>query len=218
MEELRKRVDDVVSDPPTAEKLKPYYRQFCKRPCFHNEYLATFNRANVTLVDTDGHGVQQITEEGVVVDGKLFALDCLIFSTGFETGTAYTQRAGYDIAGRTGLRLDEKWKDGVSTLHGMSTHGFPNSFFLSNFQSGFALNYTHTLDEEAHHVAYLVAYGLDRGVRSMEPSREAEARWVDTIVEKSSLFEEFFASCTPGYYNDEVPAQCVVWRRLTRVF
>ena len=103
MEELRRRVDDTVRDPNIAEKLKPYYRQFCKRPCFHNDYLATFNRANVTLVDTGGQGVQQITEKGVVVDGKLYALDCLIFSTGFETGTSYTQRAGYKIVGRGGL-------------------------------------------------------------------------------------------------------------------
>lgn len=203
MEELRHRVDSIVRDPQTAEKLKPYYRQFCKRPCFHNEYLPTFNRANVTLVDTGGQGVRQINEKGVVVDGSLYPLDCLIFSTGFETGTSYSQRAGYAIMGRDGLRLDEKWKDGVSTLHGMSTRGFPNAFFLSNFQSGFALNYTHTLDEEAQHVAYIVAKGLADGARTIEPTQEAEQQWVETIVAKSAMVEEFLASCTPGYYNDE---------------
>lgn len=203
MEELRHRVDSVVRDPQTAEKLKPYYRQFCKRPCFHNEYLPTFNRPNVTLVDTGGHGVQQITEQGVVVDGTLYPLDCLIFSTGFETGTSYSQRAGYTITGRNGVKLDEKWKDGVGTLHGMSTHGFPNALFLSNFQSGFALNYTHTLDEEAQHVAYIIARGLAEGARKIEPSEEAERQWVATIVEKSAMVEEFLAGCTPGYYNDE---------------
>jgi cyclohexanone monooxygenase len=203
MEELRHRVDSIVRDPQTAERLKPYYRQFCKRPCFHNEYLPTFNRANVTLVDTGGQGVRQINEKGVVVDGSLYPLDCLIFSTGFETGTSYSQRAGYTIVGRDGLRLDEKWKDGVSTLHGMSTRGFPNAFFLSNFQSGFALNYTHTLDEEARHVAYIVAKGLTDGARTIEPTQEAEQQWVETIVAKSAMVEEFLAGCTPGYYNDE---------------
>jgi cyclohexanone monooxygenase len=203
MEELRHRVDSIVNDPVTAERLKPYYRQFCKRPCFHNEYLATFNRPNVTLVDTDGRGVQRITRDGVVVDDKLHKVDCLIFSTGFETGTAYSQRAGYGIVGRGGLRLNEKWKDGVATLHGMSTRGFPNAFFLSNFQSGFALNYTHTLDEEAHHVAYIVSEGLHRAARTIEPSAEAEAAWVAKIADKSTLAEDFLESCTPGYYNDE---------------
>ena len=67
MEQIRARVDTIVNDPTTAEALKPYYRQFCKRPCFHDEYLDTFNRPNVTLVDTDGRGVERITERGVVV-------------------------------------------------------------------------------------------------------------------------------------------------------
>lgn len=203
MEELRHRVDESVRDPATAEKLKPYYRQFCKRPCFHNEYLPTFNRSNVTLVDTDGQGVQQITEKGVIVNDRLYPLDCLIFSTGFETGTSYSQRAGYTIIGRQGQTLDQKWRDGVSTLHGMSTHGFPNAFFLSNFQSGFALNYTHTLDEESRHVAHIISKALNGDIRTIEPSEEAERNWVNTIVEKSALFEEFLAGCTPGYYNDE---------------
>lgn len=203
MEELRKRIDDTVHDPETAAKLKPYYRQFCKRPCFHNDYLPVFNRPNVTLVDTDGRGVQLINEQGVSVDGRDYALDCLIFSTGFETGTPYSQRAGYVITGRNGLTLTEKWRDGVCSLHGMSTRGFPNTFFLSNFQSGFALNYTHTLDEEARHVAYMISWSLRHGVRAVEPTADAEAQWVETIVEKSSLMDDYFASCTPGYYNDE---------------
>ncbi len=58
MEQIRDRVDTIVNDPNTAEALKPYYRQFCKRPCFHDEYLDTFNRPNVTLVNTDGRGVE----------------------------------------------------------------------------------------------------------------------------------------------------------------
>jgi cyclohexanone monooxygenase len=203
MESLRARIRDAVHDEAVAARLEPWYRQFCKRPCFHNDYLPTFNRPNVTLVDTDGHGVQQITERGVVVGGREVALDCLIFSTGFETGSVYTQRCGYDITGRGGRSLAAKWKPGVASLHGMSTHGFPNAYFLSNFQSGFALNYTHTLDEEAHHVAYIVAEGLRRGVASLEPSEQAEAEWVATIEAKAGLLDDYFASCTPGYYNDE---------------
>jgi cyclohexanone monooxygenase len=203
MDELRSRVDMTLTDPSTAEKLKPWYRQFCKRPCFHNDYLPAFNRPNVTLVDTDGQGVRQIDEAGVIVDGVHYALDCLIFSTGFETNTAYSQRAGYTIAGRNGLTLDQKWQDGVISLHGMATRGFPNSYFLSNFQSGFALNYTHTLDEEARHVAWIIAEGLKRNLRSIEPAQQAEDAWVEGIVAAGNPLRDFFESCTPGYYNDE---------------
>ena len=102
MEQIRARVDAIVKDPVTAAALKPWYRQFCKRPCFHDEYLQTYNRPNVTLVDTQGHGVEALTENGVVANGKEYKVDCLIFATGFEVGTAFTRRAGYDIVGRGG--------------------------------------------------------------------------------------------------------------------
>lgn len=203
METLRERVEAEVEDPATAELLKPWYRQFCKRPCFHNDYLRTFNRPNVTLVDTKGKGVQSIDATGVIVNGRHYDVDCLIFSTGFETNTEYSRRAGYSITGRGGQTLDEKWRDGVTSLHGMTTRGFPNCFFLSNFQSGFALNYTHTLDEEARHVAWIIAHGIAVQARTIEPSKQAEDAWVESIVGAGNPLREFFETCTPGYYNDE---------------
>ena len=182
MEEIRARVDAIVDDPDTAEALKPYYRQFCKRPCFHDEYLDAFNRPNVTLVDTDGRGVDRITERGVVVGDTEYELDCLIFATGFEVGTDYTRRAGYEVVGRDGLTLSEKWADGASTLHGMHTRGFPNCFIFSLTQSGFTVNFPHLLDEQSTHLAYILGHAFEHGVRVIEASEEAEAAWVDTIV------------------------------------
>ena len=133
MEQIRARVDAVVTDPATATALKPWYRQFCKRPCFHDEYLQSFNRANVTLVDTEGRGVDRIGPDGVVVGGREYAVDCLIFATGFEVGTDYTQRAGYDVVGSRGRTLSEHWIDGMRSVHGMHVHGFPNMFVLGSF-------------------------------------------------------------------------------------
>ena len=158
MESIRSRVDTIVNDPTTAEALKPYYRQFCKRPCFHDEYLDTFNRPNVTLVDTDGKGVDRITERGVVVGETEFELDCLIYATGFEVGTDYTRRSGYEVVGRDGVTLTEKWKDGASTLHGMHTRGFPNCLIFSLQQSGFTVNFPHALDEQSRHAAYILRH------------------------------------------------------------
>ena len=160
MESIRARVDTIVNDPNTAEALKPYYRQFCKRPCFHDEYLDTFNRPNVTLVDTDGKGVDRITEHGVVVGETEYELDCLIYATGFEVGTDYTRRAGCEIIGRDGLTLTEKWHDGASTLHGMHTRGFPNLLIFSLQQSGFTANFPHALDEQSRHAAYILRHAL----------------------------------------------------------
>jgi len=203
MEEIRARVASIVEDPVTAEALKPYYRQFCKRPCFHDEYLQTFNRPNVTLVDTQGKGVERVTKKGVVVGGREVELDCLIFATGFEVGTDYSRRAGYDVVGRKGLSLSEKWSGGIRTLHGMHIRGFPNCFMMSIAQSGFTANFPYLLDLQARHIAWIVERALDQAIRELEVSERAEAEWVDTIVRLGDRSVEFSEQCTPGYYNNE---------------
>jgi len=203
MEQVRARVDQTVQDKATAEALKPYYNQFCKRPCFHDEYLATFNRPNVHLIDTQGRGVERITEKGVVVDGVEYELDCLIYATGFEVGTSYTRRSGYELYGRDGQTLTEKWEDGVSTLHGFHSRGFPNCFIISNTQSGFTANFPHMINEQSKHIAYIVKHAADHQIRVVEASEEAEAKWVQTIIDLSIMREKFLQECTPGYYNNE---------------
>jgi cyclohexanone monooxygenase len=203
MEQIRARVDAIVADPRTAESLKPYYRQFCKRPCFHDEYLDTFNRSNVTLVDTQGRGVERITEHAVVVDGVEYEIDCLIYATGFEVGTEYTRRSGYEVVGRDGLTLTEKWADGAATFHGMHSRGFPNLFIFSNIQSGFTVNFPHMLNEQSKHLAYILSTAFADGLRTIEAADEAETAWVDTIVTLSQANQKFLEACTPGYYNNE---------------
>jgi cation diffusion facilitator CzcD-associated flavoprotein CzcO len=203
MEDIRARVDSIVADRATAEALKPWYGYFCKRPCFHDEYLQAFNRDNVTLVDTRGRGVERITAGGVVVDGAEHTIDCLIFATGFEVGTEYSRRAGFDIVGRGGLTLTDKWRDGVRTLHGLSVHGFPNCFVLSIAQSGFTVNFPYLLDVQARHVAWVIAWGLSHEAAEVEACAEAEAAWVKTVIQRSGASAERAKSCTPGYYNRE---------------
>jgi len=203
MESIRARVDEIVKDSATAEALKPYYRQFCKRPCFHNEYLDTFNRDNVTLVDTSGKGVERITKHGVVVDGREYEVDCLIYSTGFEVGTDYSRRAGFQILGRAGKSLTETWADGVRTLHGMHVHGFPNCFLMNLAQAGFTASFPHILNEQAKHLTYVIKEAMAENLDAVEVSEEAEAAWVAQCIEKASGTADFLENCTPGYYNNE---------------
>jgi cyclohexanone monooxygenase len=203
MEQVRARVDSVVRDKAAADALKPYYNQFCKRPCFHDEYLETFNRPNVTLVDTAGKGVERITERGIVANGKEYEIDCLIYATGFEVGTSYTRRSGYELYGRGGISLSEKWQEGVSTLHGFHSRGFPNCFIVSNSQSGFTANFPHMLNEQSKHIAYIVKTCGERQVRTIEAAQDAENDWVQTIESLAILRQKFFEECTPGYYNNE---------------
>ena len=203
MEQVRARADSVVEDPETAEALKPYYRQFCKRPCFHDEYLPTFNRPNVTLVNTDGRGVDEITESGIVFDGQEYPVDCIIFATGFEVGTDYSRRAGYQIHGVDGVSVSQKWTDGLATFHGMHSRGFPNSFFFGPAQSGFTATYTYSLDEQSVHLAHILSTAKAKGATRIEASEAAEKQWVQTIIDKARLTAEFQEKCTPGYYNNE---------------
>ena len=203
MNQIRARVDSVITDPRVAEALKPWYRQFCKRPCFHDEYLQTFNRPNVSLIDTDGKGVDRITETSVVANGVEYEIDCLIYATGFEVGTEYTRRAGYEIYGRDGVSLTQKWSDGARTLHGFHSVGFPNCFIVSNIQSGFTVNFPHMLNEQSKHIAYVLRQAQDIGATLVEATDAAEDSWVRTIVDLSQNNVKFLEACTPGYYNNE---------------
>ena len=203
MNEVRARVDELVHDRNTAEALKPWYRQFCKRPCFHDEYLQAFNRPNVHLVDTDGRGVDRITETGVVVGGVEHELDCLVYATGFEVGTAYTRRAGYDVTGARGETLSEHWAGGMRSLHGMHVHGFPNLFLLGHAQGGFTANYPHLLEEASDQLTYVLRHAIDHDVAEVEPTAEAVEEWLAILDEKARDMRSFQQSCTPGYYNNE---------------
>lgn len=203
MEQIRARVDSIVNDAHTAEKLKPYYNSGCKRPCFHDEYLQTFNRPNVTLVDTDGKGVQAITEKGVVANGQEYEVDCLIFATGFDLASEFTQRSGYDIIGENGQALSDKWRDGVSTLHGWTTRGFPNCCFIQITQAAFTPNVIHVTTEQANHFAYIINEAKKRGIETFQPTQAAEDAWVETILDLGRMREAFNKECTPGYYNNE---------------
>jgi cyclohexanone monooxygenase len=205
MEEIRARVDELVEDGDVAEKLKPYYKMFCKRPTFNDDYLPTFNRSNVTLVDTDGQGVERITEKGLVVDGVEYEVDCIIYSTGFEVGTSYTRRSGYDVIGREAKSLSDHWRDGTRSLHGMGSHGFPNVFIMNTSQGGFTANFPHLLDESAVHQAHIISHALAQGYHTVEVTATAEEEWIDTIVGFTGgpLGGLGGPDCTPGYYNNE---------------
>jgi cation diffusion facilitator CzcD-associated flavoprotein CzcO len=203
MTEIRARIDSIVEDRPTGENLKAWYRQLCKRPCFHDEYLQAFNLPNVHLVDTDGRGVEAIDETGVVASGKHFELDCLIFASGFEVGTDYTRRSGFDVVGREGRRLSEHWAEGMRTMHGIHVHGFPNMFIVGPSQAANLIsNITHNLTEAATTIALVVARAAEVGADHVEVSGAAESAWVSKLAESGQI-PLSDPDCTPGYYNNE---------------
>jgi len=203
MERVRQRIADVIKDPATAELMMPWYSQSCKRPCFHDEYLPAFNRPNVHLVDTDGKGVNEINERGVIVNGVEYPVDLLIFASGFEVTTGYTHRLGFDPKGRNGVSLSEAWAEGPATLHGVLSNGFPNMFMISTVQGAQATNFVHSITEAAQHVSFLIEQCVKGDIATIEPETAAQENWFETLFAQLWGIARYNATCTPGYLNSE---------------
>jgi cation diffusion facilitator CzcD-associated flavoprotein CzcO len=212
-EKIRRRVEDIVKDKTTAEKLKPWYPGWCKRPCFHDEYLPSFNLPNVTLVDTNGKGVDSLTEHAVMVGDSTYEVDLLIFSTGFRISSPTGSpafRAGMSVIGRNGESLDQKFAKEVLTLHGAISHGFPNFFWPGPLQAGGGANQVFVVDQFAKHIAYILSESMQRVAQeqqsgqkfTIEPTAEAEEEWSMQVLSRAANFAAL-AGCTPGYLNRE---------------
>jgi cyclohexanone monooxygenase len=203
MEEIRARAEAVVADKDTAEKLKAWYRQLCKRPCFHDAYLQAFNTPGTHLIDTDGQGVERVTENGFVVAGQEYEVDCIIYASGFEVGTDYKRRSGFEVTGRDGLTLSEAWAEGIKSKHGIHVRGFPNAFFVQPTQGANLIsNIPHNLTDSGRTIAVTIKHALDGGHREVEVTQEAQDAWVALML--SGMGRMMGApDCTPGYYNNE---------------
>ena len=199
MMRIHKRIDEVVKDKATANALKPWYMFMCKRPCFHNDYLPTFNRPNVHLVDTHGKGITEITAKGPVFDGTQYELDVLIYATGFEV-----QKTGIynQIRGENGLDLNDKYSSGIRTLLGIHSQGYPNLFIMGGYQASFQFNLTDMLQSQGDHIAACIDYVRRHDYQSLDVTSEAEEWWVQEVIHhrgKTTRNQD----CTPGYYNFE---------------
>ena len=199
MMRIHRRIEKEVHDKDTADALKPWYMFMCKRPCFHNEYLPSFNFPTVHLVDTQGKGITEINERGPVFEGKEYPVDLLIYATGFEV-----QKTGIynQIVGKDGLDLDDKYEDGVRTLLGIHTQGYPNLFIMGGYQASFQFNLTDMLQTQGDHIAQCIAYVREHGYTTMDPTYEAEEWWVQEVINHRGKTNRN-AECTPGYYNFE---------------
>ena len=205
MDEHRRRVEALVEDPDTAEILKPYYRYICKRPCFHDEYLSAYNSPNVTLIDCPA-GMERITEAGPLVNGQEYAVDCIIYGTGFEPErTPLYRRAGHDIVGRGGVTLAEKWADGACSLYGIMSRGFPNLFLMPapTQQAVVTVNYTQLAVAGAEFVTGAISLLRKQGVEAFDVSAQAEEAWTQKIVDSYVAGTTVMAACTPSRINNE---------------
>lgn len=204
MNRIRARVEAIVNDPETAEALKPWYRQLCKRPGFSDNFLPIFNRSNVTLVDTKGAGIDEIKEHSMVARGQEYDVDCIIFATGFEVGSGWVHRSGFEIHGRDDKPLFQTWgEEGIRTLHGIFSSGFPNLFHLGTVQAGVSYSHTYVSDAQAEHIAALISNAIENEISVVEPDVREEDQWVEIVSSFGNAAVEFQKQCTPSYINNE---------------
>lgn len=206
MERARARIDEVIDDPDVAESLKPWYATHCKRPGFHDEYLQAFNKPNAHLLDTDGQGPQAITENGIVIAGKEYPVDVIVYATGFEAAVTPDRSGGFDVIGSNGLTLAEAWRSRVRTVHGIQTHGFPNMYVVGGLrQTAVTVNNTYAFTYQARHIANSIARLRAEGIVKYEVSEAAVQQWCDAMDEKVGMVfnAEAVQACTPGYFNNE---------------
>ena len=199
MMRIHRRIEEIVEDKATAEALKPWYMFMCKRPCFDDEYLPAYNRPNVHLVDTHGKGITEISPEGPVFEGTTYPLDVLIYATGFEV-----QKTGIynEIRGRDGREINETYADGMRTLFGVHTHGYPNLFIMGGYQASFQFNLTFMLQTQGDHIAECIAMAREGGYAEIDVSPETEEWWVQEVISHRGKTSRN-SDCTPGYYNFE---------------
>ncbi|EKG09650.1 Pyridine nucleotide-disulfide oxidoreductase [Macrophomina phaseolina MS6] len=203
-ERIWAHISHVVKDKEVAEKLKPWYPGWCKRPTFHDEYLDGFNKPNVTLVDTDGKGVERYTENGVVANGVEYELDILVLATGFSTANG---PATCPTIGREGRLLSEKYEaEDWGVLFGLSTHGFPNLFFSGYNGGPVSPNLTSTFDMVAKLVAHIVAEASRRSGNArrlvIEAKKEGEDAYSGELLKRAGWFS-IVPTCPPSYFNRE---------------
>ena len=205
MERFRRRIDEIVKDKATAEALKPWFRFHCKRPLSSDTYYPTFNQPNVHLIDVSNtKGVERLTSNGFVHEGKEYPIDLLICASGFEVTSDLDQRWGIDeISGRNGTSLYDYWNDGYKTLHGVVSRGFPNQFFTGYIQGGLYATTVEQFNRQGHHIAWIIAEALKRGIKAVEPTQEAQDQWVATMAPSTGFSQYMQSECPPSYLNNE---------------
>lgn len=205
---IRRRAEEVVKDPEVAKKLQAWYPTWCKRPAFSDDYLDTFNRDNVTLVDTDGKGLESLTADSIVAGDQSYPVDVIIFATGFRapfTGTP-AQKANIEIVGSNGISMKEEWgRNGPSTQHGVLDANFPNLFLSGPWQAALSPNNLFNVDTLAKQAAYILKTAKERA-RS-EPftvtvSAKAAEDWGMQVLMRSAPMAAI-VGCTPSYFNVE---------------
>ncbi len=180
---VRARIAEIVKDPEVAKLLQPNDHPIgSKRICVDTDYYATYNRANVKLVDVKANPIEQILPHGLQAGGVTYDFDALVLATGFDAMTGSVARI--DIRGRAGQTLNAKWEAGPRTYLGLMSEGFPNLFVITGPGSPSVLsNMIVSIEQHVDWIADCLDYMRANDLDSMEATRAAEDNWVAHVNE-----------------------------------
>ena len=202
---VRNQIRRIVKNPETAELLAPKtYPIGTKRICIDSGYFQTYNRENVDLVDISEKPIQRITREGLIVNGREFEFDSIVFATGFDamTGTLFN----VDIRGRNDLALKEKWYAGPRTYLGLMSEAFPNLFMITGPGSpSVKSNMLVSIEQHVDFVTESIIYMREHGLELMEPDVAAENDWVDHVQEAAN--KTLFPRANSWYMGANIPGK-----------
>ncbi|WP_419552745.1 flavin-containing monooxygenase [Candidatus Poriferisodalis sp.] len=205
---VRAKIADAVHDPEVAAKLTPHNTIACKRPCLDTSYFETYNLPHVRLVDVSESPIECISPAGVVVDGQEYAVDTIVFATGFDAMTGTLLRM--NVTGRGGIRLAEHWDAGPRTYLGLGVTGFPNLFTVSGPGSPSVLtNMIASIEQHVNWIAECLGHLREHGIETIEAQPEAEAKWVDHVNAVADM--TLYPTCNSWYLGSNIPGK-------TRVF
>lgn len=201
---MRDKIAEIVEDPETARALMPDHIYGCKRPCLDTDYYETFNRANVTLVDVRGTGIERVTRSGVFAKGREVELDVLIFATGFDAMTGALGRI--DIRGRNGRTLKEHWSEGPRCYLGLGSAGFPNLFTVTGPGSPSVLaNMVTAVEQHINWIGDCIVHMDQHGYQSVEVDAEAEEPWLQHTL--ATADRTLLTACNNWYQGDNIPGK-----------
>jgi cyclohexanone monooxygenase len=202
---VRDKIAEIVKDPETAKLLQPDNHPIgSKRICVDTEYYAAFNRPNVTLVDIRSNGIEEILPNAVRTGGKNYEIDALVLATGFDAMTGSVARI--DIRGRGGKTLNQKWAEGPKTYLGLMSEGFPNLFIITGPGSPSVLsNMIVSIEQHVDWITDCLAFMRDRGLETMEATKDAEDQWVAHVNEVAH--QTLYPQANSWYMGANIPGK-----------
>jgi len=202
---VRAKIQAVVRDPSIASRLVPTtYPIGTKRLCVDTGYYEMFNRDNVTLVDTRETPIEEITPSGIRTASAEYALDSIIFATGFDAITGALSHI--DIRGRGGVTLKEKWYGGPRTYLGLTVAGFPNLFMITGPGSPSVFsNMVVSIEQHVEWISDCIQYLRQNRREAIEPTRQAEDAWIAHVNELTGY--TLFPLADSWYLGANVPGK-----------